>query len=38
MLGYRAGDVFEWDVPAGKRRLKVAKILYQPEASGNFDL
>jgi regulator of nucleoside diphosphate kinase len=38
MLGYRAGDVFEWEVPAGKRRLKVAKILYQPEASGNFDL
>jgi regulator of nucleoside diphosphate kinase len=38
MLGYRAGDVFEWDVPAGKRRLKVEKILYQPEASGNYDL
>jgi|APDOM4702015248_1054824.scaffolds.fasta_scaffold138456_2 regulator of nucleoside diphosphate kinase len=38
MLGYRVGDVFEWEVPAGKRRLKVAKILYQPEASGDFDL
>jgi regulator of nucleoside diphosphate kinase len=38
MLGYRAGDVFEWEVPAGKRRLKVEKILYQPEASGDFDL
>lgn len=38
MLGYRAGDVFEWDVPAGTRRLKVEKILYQPEASGNYDL
>ena len=38
MLGYQVGDVFEWDVPAGKRRLKVAKILYQPEASGDFDL
>ena len=38
MLGYRVGDVFEWEVPAGKRRLKVTKILYQPEASGNFDL
>jgi regulator of nucleoside diphosphate kinase len=33
MLGYRVGDVFEWEVPAGKRRLKVEKILYQPEAS-----
>lgn len=38
MLGYRVGDVFEWEVPAGKRRLKVDKILYQPEASGNYEL
>jgi regulator of nucleoside diphosphate kinase len=38
MLGYRVGDVFEWEVPAGMRRLKVEKILYQPEASGNYDL
>ncbi len=38
MLGYRVGDVFEWEVPAGKRRLKVDKILYQPEAAGNYDL
>ena len=37
MLGYEIGDVFEWDVPAGKRRLRVEKILYQPEASGDFD-
>jgi regulator of nucleoside diphosphate kinase len=38
MLGYRVGDVFEWEVPAGKRRLKVDKVLYQPEAAGNYDL
>ena len=38
MLGYRVGDVFEWEVPAGKRRLKVEKIVYQPEASGDYDL
>ncbi len=38
MLGYRVGDVFEWEVPAGKRRLKVDKILYQPEAAGDYDL
>ncbi len=38
MLGYEIGDVFEWDVPAGKRRLRVGRIIYQPEASGNFDL
>jgi regulator of nucleoside diphosphate kinase len=38
MLGYRVGDVFEWEVPAGKRRLKVDKILFQPEAAGNYEL
>lgn len=38
MLGYRVGDLFEWEVPAGKRRLKVEKVLFQPESAGNFDL
>ena len=37
MLGYEVGDVFEWEVRAGKRRLRVEKILYQPEASGDYD-
>jgi regulator of nucleoside diphosphate kinase len=36
MLGYRVGDVFEWDVPAGKRRFRVKGIIYQPEAAGHF--
>lgn len=36
VLGYRAGDVIEWNVPAGKRRLKIEKVLYQPEANGDF--
>lgn len=38
MLGYRVGDTFEWDVPAGKLTFKVEEILYQPEASGDYDL
>ena len=38
MLGYEVGDSFEWDVPAGKRRLLVKRILYQPEASGDYHL
>jgi regulator of nucleoside diphosphate kinase len=38
MLGYRVGDVFEWEVPAGKRRLRINKILYQPEAAGDYEL
>lgn len=38
MLGQREGDEFEWEVPAGQVRLKVLKILYQPEASKHYHL
>lgn len=38
MLGSREGDIFSWQVPDGMRKIKVIKILFQPEASGNFDL
>ncbi len=34
MLGYRVGDVIEWRVPKGIRRLKVLEVVYQPEAAG----
>lgn len=37
MIGYQVGDVFEWDTPDGKTKLRVEKILYQPEADGVFD-
>ena len=37
ILGYREGTIVEWDVPAGRRRLRIEKILYQPEAAGDFD-
>ena len=37
MLGYRVGDVFEWRVPKGVRRLKVKEVIYQPEAAGVMD-
>jgi regulator of nucleoside diphosphate kinase len=38
MLGYRVGDVFDWQVPDGTRRLKVKSVLYQPEAAGDYHL
>jgi regulator of nucleoside diphosphate kinase len=38
MLGYREGSIIEWQVPSGLRRLKVEKILYQPEAAGDYNL
>jgi regulator of nucleoside diphosphate kinase len=34
ILGYRVGDVIEWRVPGGMRRLRVEEVLYQPEAAG----
>jgi regulator of nucleoside diphosphate kinase len=37
MLGYKVGDAFEWQVPDGLRKLKVKAVLYQPEASGNYN-
>lgn len=38
MLGYEVGDSFEWEVPAGTRRLRIKRILYQPESAGDFHL
>jgi regulator of nucleoside diphosphate kinase len=38
VLGYRVGDSVEWEVPAGRRTLKVIEILYQPESAGDFEL
>jgi len=38
MIGYKTGDVFEWQVPDGIRSLKVVQVLFQPEAEGDFDL
>ena len=37
LLGYRTGDTVEWDVPAGRRRYHIVKIMRQPEAAGEFD-
>ncbi|MGH7205682.1 MAG: nucleoside diphosphate kinase regulator [Nitrospiraceae bacterium] len=38
MLGYRVGDMIEWPVPAGIKKLRIEEILYQPEAAGDFHL
>lgn len=38
LIGYKVGDVIKWKVPGGVRKLKVEKILYQPEAAGHYDL
>jgi regulator of nucleoside diphosphate kinase len=38
IVGSRVGDVVEWPVPAGSRRLLVEDIVYQPEKAGAVDL
>lgn len=38
ILGYRVGDIVEWQVPAGKRNFKIEEVLYQPEAAGDYHL
>ena len=38
LLGTRVGQIVKFDAPAGERRLKIEKILYQPEARGDFHL
>jgi len=37
VLGYRVGDTIEWKVPGRRRRLKIERVLFQPEAAGQFD-
>ena len=38
LLGYSEGDIIEWKVPSGITRIRIEKVLYQPEASGEFNL
>lgn len=33
VLGYRTDDLIEWDVPGGRRRLRVLRVVYQPESA-----
>lgn len=38
LLGYRVGDVVEWAVPAGLRKMRIEALTYQPEAAGAYHL
>jgi regulator of nucleoside diphosphate kinase len=38
IFGYAKGDIVEWAVPAGVRRLRINDVLYQPEAAGDYHL
>lgn len=38
MIGYRKGDRITWPVPGGVKKFKIKKIIYQPEAAGDYHL
>ena len=38
ILGQREGDAIEWRISGRVRRLRIGKVLYQPEAAGDFHL
>jgi len=38
LLGSCEGTPIEWNTPRGARRLRVGRIVYQPEAAGRYDL
>lgn len=38
LLGYKVADEIEWMVPAGPTKIRIDKIIYQPEASGDYNI
>ena len=37
IIGYRVGDVVNWLTPGGLKRIRIKKVLYQPEALGDYE-
>ena len=38
LIGYKEGDILEWELPTGTVKIRIEEIVYQPERLGNFDL
>lgn len=38
LLGSRAGEEVEWELPGGTRKLRIDEVVFQPEAAGLYDL
>ena len=38
LIGYKVSDEIEWIVPSGLTKIRIDAIVYQPEASGDYDL
>ena len=37
LIGFKEGDQVEWQIPSGMAKLKIEKVLHQPEAAGMFE-
>ncbi len=38
LLGYQKGDTISFQVPKGEKKIRIERVLYQPEANGEFTL
>ena len=38
LIGYKVSDEIEWMVPSGMTKIRIDKIIYQPEAAGDYTL
>lgn len=38
LIGYRAGDEIDWQIPSGITKIKIMSIAYQPEAAGHYNI
>lgn len=38
ILGYTEGETVRWEIPSGMADIHIKKVLYQPEAAGDFSL
>ncbi|WP_010582122.1 nucleoside diphosphate kinase regulator [Schlesneria paludicola] len=36
ILGYRQGDLVQWQVPSGLTRFRIEEVVFQPERTGVF--
>lgn len=36
LIGYQAGSIIAFTVPGGIKKMKIGKLIYQPEANGDF--
>jgi regulator of nucleoside diphosphate kinase len=37
LIGYKVGDIFEFETQSRARKLRIEEILYQPEAVGHYE-